>query len=139
MEIARAQMDTLFIPDDDARYWEPRLAKIGRWLIAETNMAARYAPARTRSKGQWNTRPAGALRSAGLPDRIDRSADGSKAAIIDYSPADLTIKGMVDDTAIAAGSVDHGIRRVWRRCAKNSGRVQLLGVERSRGAQGNAA
>lgn len=99
MEIARAQMGALFIPDDVRAYWEPRLAKVGRWLIAqEQTWRQDMRPLAREVKGTMELQgPAGPFTLSGIVDRIDLSADGSKATIIDYkSGGSFTIKGMVD-------------------------------------------
>lgn len=96
--IARGEIDALGLEQDIKTFWEPRLAKIGAWLVT-TEQAWRET--RKPQKQEVNGRmvfsaPAGDFTLTARADRIDFTHDGTEGAIIDYkSGGKYTAKGMM--------------------------------------------
>lgn len=98
LSIAREELDRLS-PDADIRtLWEPRINRLGDWLIAhEQAWRAQWKPAAREIKGSMLLDgPGGAFTLSGIADRIDKTRDGRAGAIIDYKSAGTyRAKGMV--------------------------------------------
>ncbi len=98
LSIAREELDRL-APDPDIRtLWEPRLSRIGDWLVDhERTWRETMKPAAREIKGKMVFQgPAGVFTLTGIADRIDISRDGAAAAIIDYKSAgSFNKKGMM--------------------------------------------
>jgi ATP-dependent helicase/nuclease subunit B len=101
MAIARDELTSRALEQHVRVYWEPRLEKIGRWLIAtETQWREDMIPWLRECKGTIEFQgPAGPFTLSGIADRIDQSRDGQSAAIIDYkSGSSFSQAGMINGT-----------------------------------------
>lgn len=98
LSIAREELDRL-APDASIRtLWEPRLSRIGDWLI-ETERGWReiMKPAARETEGRLTlSGPQGPFVLKGIADRIDVTRDGRAGAVIDYKSAgNFAKKGMI--------------------------------------------
>lgn len=97
MALAKEELDALCLEGDVRAFWEPRLAKIGSWVIGiEMNWRQDMLNISREDEGElcFNG-PAGPFILQARADRIDQARDGSSGAIIDYKSAgSFTPKGM---------------------------------------------
>ena len=96
--LVKEELDRLS-PDADIRtLWEPRIARLGEWLIAHEHVwRTQWKPASREIKGRMVLEgPGGPFVLTGIADRIDKTRDGREAAIIDYKSAGAyRAKGMI--------------------------------------------
>lgn len=97
--IARAEIDALGLEQDVKTFWEPRLAKIASWLVAqEQEWREKRKPQKQEVGGRMLfPAPAGDFTLSARADRIDFTRDSTEGAIIDYkSGGQYTAKGIVN-------------------------------------------
>ncbi len=96
--IAREELELLGLEEDVIGFWTPRLAKIAAWFVAfETKWREEMMPAKLEIEGEMVVNgPAGDFTLTAKADRIDKSRDGTTAAVLDYkSSGSYPHKGIV--------------------------------------------
>ncbi len=86
MNITQSELQKIAADDDVIGLWQPRLSKMGDWLIHhEAAWRVVFKPASREAEGMMTIQTSGEdFVLTARADRIDVSRDGNEAAIIDY-------------------------------------------------------
>lgn len=86
LTITQEELDALGVEEDVVTLWQPRLSKIGDWVIAkEKDWRKNFRPSQLEASGSYTINTANSsFTVTARADRLDTSLAGTEAAIIDY-------------------------------------------------------